>query len=352
MPPLDTGSWLAPVEADAPTGPNLEFDAEFVALEQAAEAKAEQQFGDTVIPAEEPEWKEVAAKAESLLERTRDLRVLTHLAVARLRLGGLPEYQQILATVRQLLETRWAEVHPQLDPEDDNDPTLRSNALLGLADPGRVLKFLRDLPIARSPRLGRYSWRELSAAIAGEAQAGQATETTIAAAFQDSDPAWLEAQRTAAADAATEAKAIVAAFEAQAGPATGPDFEALEKLLREIAFAIQKYGAGAGDGATEPGAAEADAGSVPDGAAGTPAQPAAARAGVPVRINEVTTRGDALRLLDLVCQYYRKNEPSSPLPFLIERARRLADKDFIEILQDMAPDGLSQARLVAGVQES
>jgi type VI secretion system protein ImpA len=75
------------------------------------------------------------------------------------------------------------------------------------------------------------------------------------------------------------------------------------------------------------------------------------RAAAPAQIQEVTTRAEAVRLLDLVCTYYRRNEPSSPLPLLIERAKRLAEKDFIEILRDLAPDGLQQARSVAGVQD-
>ena len=68
-------------------------------------------------------------------------------------------------------------------------------------------------------------------------------------------------------------------------------------------------------------------------------------------LGPVTTRAEALRLLDLVLTYYERYEPSSPLPLLIGRARRLADKDFMDILRDLAPDGLNQARLIAGASE-
>ena len=61
-----------------------------------------------------------------------------------------------------------------------------------------------------------------------------------------------------------------------------------------------------------------------------------------------TNRADALRLLDLVIEFYERSEPSSPLPLLIARARRLADKGFLDILRDMAPDGVSQAERIAG----
>ena len=57
--------WLQAVSADAPCGPNLEYDQEFLALEQAARGKEEQQYGDTVIPAEEPDWVDVIDKAST-----------------------------------------------------------------------------------------------------------------------------------------------------------------------------------------------------------------------------------------------------------------------------------------------
>lgn len=43
-----------PVEGPLPCGEDLEYDADFMALQQAATGKREQQFGDTIIPAEPP----------------------------------------------------------------------------------------------------------------------------------------------------------------------------------------------------------------------------------------------------------------------------------------------------------
>ena len=65
-------------------------------------------------------------------------------------------------------------------------------------------------------------------------------------------------------------------------------------------------------------------------------------------LGAVTRREDAVRLLDLVIEYYERNEPSSPLPLLIARARRLADKGFLDLIRDLAPDGFGQAERVFG----
>ena len=53
--------------------------------------------------------------------------------------------------------------------------------------------------------------------------------------------------------------------------------------------------------------------------------------------------------LDRICTYYAQHEPSSPLPVLLQRARRLVGKSFIEIIEDVAPDGAGQFRHLGGV---
>jgi type VI secretion system protein ImpA len=42
-------------------------------------------------------------------------------------------------------------------------------------------------------------------------------------------------------------------------------------------------------------------------------------------------------VLDLVQRYFRDTEPSSPVPMLCERARALAERDFMGVLRDVLP---------------
>ena len=128
----DDGAWTEPLADGSPAGPNLEFDPDFGALDRAAQGKPEQQYGDTIIPAEEPDWKEVEEQALALLERPA---ICACWAIWRWPgcISPVAGIRRGAGSVRQLLETWWDEIHPQLDPEDDNDPTLRANALLRLA---------------------------------------------------------------------------------------------------------------------------------------------------------------------------------------------------------------------------
>jgi type VI secretion system protein ImpA len=49
----------------------------------------------------------------------------------------------------------------------------------------------------------------------------------------------------------------------------------------------------------------------------------------------VATRADAAALMEIVEKYYRKQEPSSPIPLLLERARLFVDRDFSTLLKDI-----------------
>jgi type VI secretion system protein ImpA len=51
----------------------------------------------------------------------------------------------------------------------------------------------------------------------------------------------------------------------------------------------------------------------------------------------VTTRPEAIGLMAAVIGFYARAEPSSPVPFLLERARALAGRDFLAILKDILP---------------
>jgi type VI secretion system protein ImpA len=53
--------------------------------------------------------------------------------------------------------------------------------------------------------------------------------------------------------------------------------------------------------------------------------------------HRIGSRAQALALLDSVQNYFRHAEPSSPIPMLCERARALAERDFMGVLEDVLP---------------
>jgi type VI secretion system protein ImpA len=56
-------------------------------------------------------------------------------------------------------------------------------------------------------------------------------------------------------------------------------------------------------------------------------------------VYSVNNRSQALGLLEQVATFFRNVEPSSPVPFLADRARELAQRDFLSLLVDVLPSG-------------
>jgi type VI secretion system protein ImpA len=348
--------------ADPDTGDDLEFDRAYIALQSAAQGKPEQQFGDTIVAAEDPDWRDVEAQALALLDRSRDIRIIAQLAVARLHTQGVVAYAAGVGLIASLLDSHWENVHPRLDPEDDNDPTMRANAVLGIGHPGRALKLLREVPLARSRRAGAFGWREIALAlglIEADPEAEPPTEAAVTAAFADSDPAWLQSVRDAVSGLGRDLKAINAAFEEKAGYGTSPDLTRLEKQVADMQRVMDRFKTLPAEDAPliEEMPEEDDEADAPTGGGAAPAPVGAARraggggfASV-MALREVGSREEALHLMELACAYYEQHEPSSPLPLLIRRAQRLADKNFLDILRDLAPDGVHQAQMIAGMND-
>ena len=144
------------------------------------------------------------------------------------------------------LDDHWAHVHPQLDPEDDNDPMQRSNAVLLLQDPAtRAAAAARHCrwPARRAP--GPVTWRDI-AVLNGthRAGAGQGEDD------RGGDLGRVRRDRPGAAAAARDGggqrcwrtlPAISAAFDREAGAGSGPDYDDLIKLLRDIQREMNRY---------------------------------------------------------------------------------------------------------------
>jgi type VI secretion system protein ImpA len=362
MSAFDVEALLAPVSAESPCGENLEYDADYVAMELAGVGKPEQQFGDTVIPAEEPDWRELRSKALDLLPRSKDLRTAVCLTRAAARidgLGGLADGLQLLAGY---VEKYWDGVHPLLDPDDDNDPTVRVNSLASLCDSAATLKGIREATLVRSKALGKFSYRDVQVA-SGELPPPSGTEkieqSAIDGAFADADPQELRETGRTLRRALKQAKAVENVFTERVGAGSGPQLDSLTELLAAMSKLVNQKLAARGLTLDEPSAAAApaDEPAAADGDDASSEQPASSasngrKASASVALTgDISSREDVIRALDKICDYYKRYEPSSPVPLFLIRAKRLASKSFLEILRDLTPDAVNQALAIGGIGE-
>jgi type VI secretion system protein ImpA len=55
-------------------------------------------------------------------------------------------------------------------------------------------------------------------------------------------------------------------------------------------------------------------------------------------VTPASSRAEALALIDQVAAHLRVVEPSSPIPYLLDRAKNLASRDFLTLLRDLLPE--------------
>jgi len=331
---------LKPVAEEKPCGEDLAYDPRFQELETILRGKPETQFA----PAEEPDWKLLRERCLELWARSKDLRLATALALAELKTEGLPAFSECLALLKGLLERHWATVYPLLDPADSNDPTQRVNIITALAtpvgtfgDPMRLLERLREAPLASSVQMGRFSLADILRSESGTAGADEPPPPSAAqidAAFRDTGEERLLAIHQAAVSSLDAVNRIDEFLTQTIGADQAPDLEALLAELRGIQNRLTPY--------------------LPAGLVSTgpteqrgPAEAGATGAGKPLS-GEIQSRQDVVRLLDKICEYYSRTEPSSPVPCVLRRAQRLAEMDFMQIIQDLTPDALNQIRQITG----
>lgn len=339
---IDIEALLQPVNETNPCGENLEYDPLFQDVERLAQGKPETQFSE----AAPPDWKQVKTKALELLGRSRDLRALVHLAHASLHIDGWPEFSDCLVLMQGLLEQHWEHVHPQLDP-DDGDPTFRVNAVVALCHPAGTLGTVRNVPLVSSRMAGRFSLRDIEIA-QGKVQVNLPEEempkpAAVSAAFMDCDIDVLQADAAATIAAANATAGIENALTERLGATQAPDLSDLVVELRNAYKILAEQLSARGVKPAEEETAPEETDLAPDTASVAGDGPAP----TPVR-GEITSREDIVMMLDKICAYYARNEPSSPVPILLYRAKRLVSMDFMDILRDMAPDALGPVQALRG----
>ena len=331
-----------PISEESPCGEDLEYDSVFQEMEVMMETTEEQEFGDTIIPGTGPDWKGVAEQVDNLNERTRDMRVLVHGALADLSLKGLKVFGESLKSLTTCTEVFWDSIHPMLDVEDNNDATMRLNCLQLLNDYEMVSFGLERAPLIDIKGLGTFSLRDIELAEGKSSPVGDEEVKDIGlvqGAFDNADVEIITALGDGVRDSIAEINRISGVWDKLATNSPGLDFDEILKVLDEIRQAVNKYAPAAAGSIEEDVSEDMDDDQ-------TQGSPSSARS---VSISgTINSRNDVIKTIDKICEYYTSQEPSSPIPLLLRRAQRLASMSFVEILEDMAPDGVAQAQVISG----
>jgi type VI secretion system protein ImpA len=331
-------NFLNPISSDPPCGKSLEHDTVFLQLENAAKFIAERQMGETKIPEVVPDWKKVRDLAIKLLEQSRDIQVSMHLTCALLWTQGFAGFVQGLSLIQGLLDKYWEDVHPRPDTGDVY-PILRINTLSSLNDNKKVLAPLAQIKLTHS-KAGEFSWLDIKSAnntlTPTDSRADIPDPKLIEAAFLDTALATLTQQAQEVKQAIELSQGIAALVAEKSDSVYAPDFSPLINLLTNIDKCLtEKIQQRA---PSEIGSADSD-------------QYPLEKPSIAAKIDGIQSRDEVILALDAICKYFERNEPSSPIPFLMLRAKKLLSMNFMDILRDMAPDAVNQAEKICGVHK-
>lgn len=327
-------SWLEPLEGDA-CGDDLEYDPAFLELDQAAAGKTETQFA----PAEPPQWAQVRELSEGLLGRTRDLRVALLWGRACLNVDGLEGLAPALRLIHGLLDRFWDEVHPRNDP-DDGDAFARLSVLGSLDKLDGFLGDVRQVPVLNDRRLGGLRIREIEIGLERlAARPDESVRTTGQLQGLLGDlPELAYRLRVCHAESAEALKQLQQVMNDRFGLEQAIDVRALRNMIEALKVVLPEP---AGEeGSTEASAAEMERSD--DGAD-------APRRGKGGGSQNIESREDAIKALQLICAYLERSEPTNPAQLLLRRAERLIDKSFLQLVRDLAPDAVGEVARIMGV---
>lgn len=339
--------YTAPLSEAEPAGPNLEYDARMIALDEASVGEPERSIGDSVIPATPPDWRDVEKQAAVLMAETRDVRVAVIWTIARLANVGTEGLLDGLEIIRTLAADMWEAHWPQ---PDDGDVQERISALTRLSPvPGSfdadatVLHLLLETPLTASPNFGGISLSEVR-----EAKDGSDAQRRLTAALMDT-PAEKAVTLSSTLAALKETLTAIRDIYVQHGEGT-PDFRLILDLLKEMQVFLD----------SRPAAAPTETPAIAPAAEPTPteAPPVASSAAAPAAPQPVVTtqlptsatpsqgRQQVTEQLRQICAWFEANEPSSPVPYFLRRAIRCIGADFMDILKDIVPSAQDQVRVV------
>lgn len=376
---FDLDAFLSEISPDTPCGEDISYDIEFLELERLAQGTEETQVGDYIHESEEPDWKTVKTQSLKLLERSRDLRLILYLTVSKLCLEGLPGFYDGLALLRGVVERYWDYLFPQLDPEDDNDPMERMNIIASLSPPPSVMsdqdvmKFiprLMKVPLCKPDdvRLPHPSLRHFLV-VSGEISVPESeakdypTQQLIDAAFEQADVHALQTTDQILHGCIEHLRTLDHVLIDHVGTAMAPNFNRLEQLLKQMQTKTGMYLERRGYG-TNASLLKQTQNKIKTYFSGkqTPSdesltdtkkmKPSAVEPLNQKLSGQITSNQDIHKALDMIIVYYEQNEPSSPVPLLLKRAKSLVGRTFVDIIRNISPDAMTQVQMVSGKEES
>ncbi len=331
---------LEPISADAPTGVDLSYDIVSNDLAVMIQGTPDNQFEENA--AKEPSWPPIRKLAEEALKRSKDLQIAVYWTVALSQTSGMVGAARGMDVISGIIRQYWDTLFPNLDP-DDKDPTQRVNIVSQLTvepgsygDPVKFIERLNTTSIFAAPGFGAVSID----AVTKEGGLGAARLPDVVAASNPEEVATgVEALKSVLASVHAMDDFLIDTVGRTNAPSFDPLIKALDRGVRLFEGIV---GQAATSTTEQAGGANVGAGSA-----------VAAGGGVKKTAisGEIQSVEDVRKMLQKICDYYAANEPSSPIPILLQRANKLVGMDFLALLDNLTPSGKSALDALVGPEK-
>lgn len=348
-PVLQFDELLAPVPGENPSGESLKYQPLWDDITAARRGRTD---AVTEGADAEPDWRRVQELACQALEsKSKDLQIAGWLTEALIHTSGFAGLRDGLRLVRELVETFWETLYPELEADD---PEVRAAPLYWLTDAqagARLPGMIREIAIANPGSEGeifstaaKQSFQtrtqrdgEDTSEYAARNRETQERLEAFQSAVNTTPDAFYITLREDLAECMEEVRACEKAIDEKLGVDHSPSFSAVRTALEDCSEAVEQICRPRGIGAqAEADAAEAAAGNGDH----TAATNGSAGGNGPLR-----TRAEAVSRLREVVDFFKRTEPHSPVALLIDRAVRWANSPFESVLAELIQDDSTLSRI-------
>ena len=299
----------------------------------------------------ESAWTDLVKTGEKMLVETgKDIRIIQYLTFGLMGTSSLEGLGDGFSLIDWLLEAYGPLVYPQPEEDDPSDESAREMVIAEMLSGQPFVNALGNCLILDAPGVGRFTVRDvevIEGRLDDDKSGGARTVQEIrniarqlaeVASGPGADPN--EVLDRALARVYRCQDAIVRVTARFSGGALGSDH--VTKMLERVKLQLQ--------------AAKSDTATAKASSALTPGvQPNFLDSVFPESRGSLVlrTRNDARKMILVISKFLEETEPSHPAPLFLKRAERLLGaKDFIEIVNDMAPDAVSEVRRITGHREA
>jgi len=351
-PTLDLESLLQPISEASPTGTDLRDDSSptspyYEVKDVAKSARSDERRGlfDGVIGSTEADaWRSILDLGPKILiERSKDLEIASLMIEALARTHGFAGLRDGFRLARELVERFWDDLYPRPDEYGMETRVAPIAGLNGSGGPGVLVSPIARIAItAGSGDVGPFATWNVDQAVEIERLDSDKKAERIAAGGSDmekirqdiaaTDSEFLGTMQGDIEEAIEEWKLLRAALEERAG-SNAPPTSNVRGVLDSALGRLRHIAADRMPVAPEP---EPAVGSIEAGGAENGAAPAA---GAPTAaVGPIADREQAFKTLNQIADFFRRTEPHSPIPYLLERAVRWGRTPLPELLAELIPD--------------